>query len=167
MKLDSRLTALEANLNNKSLCTVYYKAGQGPSGGEEGLHLPIDKALKEAKTGHVKSIELPLTFNEQQAEYLYGRGVLEKAFRDIQEGTRRDTDNPSFSSLILCSKPILYAKQAPPVGRVGGYFVTEDGEVFHQTHWREMLEKHKAGFIIVTDYDESKEPWYQPERSKP
>lgn len=162
MKLESKVTALErASTASAKLCSVTYKAGQGPEG---GILLPMDKALQEARTGRVKEIHFPLTFNEEQAERLYSRNQLDKWFADYKDGIRRDTEPPSTASLILCSKPVVFARQAPPRGRVGGNFITEDGTPFHQTQWRDILTKHNAGFIIVRDYDESREPWHK-ERS--
>ena len=55
----------------------------------------------------------------------------------------------------------MFARQAPPHGRIGGYFITEDGTTFHQSQWKEILTNYDAGFIIVRDYDESQEPWYK------
>lgn len=48
----------------------------------------------------------------------------------------------------MSSLPIVYAHQAPPHGSCGGYFETD------------------AGFIIVKDYDETKEPWWIAGRSR-
>lgn len=83
------------------------------------------------------------------------------------EGIRRDDGSqgePSSSNLIFCSKPVVYARQQPPCNGVGGHLITEDGIPFHQTEWRDVLKKYNAGFIIVLDYDDSKEPWHK-ERS--
>ena len=157
MKIESKVAALErASTASAKLCSVVYKAGQGPEG---EILLPMEKALQEARTGHVKDIRFPLTFNEEQAERLYTRNYLDKWFADYKAGIRRDTEQPSAQSLILCAKPVVFARQAPPQGRVGGNFITEDGTTFHQTEWREILPKYNAGFIIVRDYDESQEPW--------
>ena len=157
MKIESKVAALErASTASAKLCSVVYKAGQGPEG---EILLPMEKALQEARTGHVKDIRFPLTFNEEQAERLYTRNYLDKWFTDYKAGIRRDTEQPSAQSLILCAKPVVFARQAPPQGRVGGNFITEDGTTFHQTEWREILPKYNAGFIIVRDYDESQEPW--------
>ena len=162
MKLASKVAALErASTAPAKLCSVTYKAGQGPEG---AIHLPMEKALQEAKTGHVKQIRFPLTINEEQAERLYSMNQLDQWFEGYKEGIRRDTEQPSAQSLILCSKPIVFARQAPPHGRIGGYFITEDGTTFHQTEWRDILTKYHAGFIIVQNYDESQEPWHK-ERS--
>lgn len=162
MKLESKVAGLErASTAPAKLCSVTYKAGQGPEG---EILLPMDKALQEARTGHVKEIRFPLTFSEEQAERLYSRNQLDKWFADYKEGTRRDTDPPSAQSLILCSKPVVFARQAPPCGRVGGNFITEDGTPFHQSEWQKILDRYNAGFIIVRDYDESQEPWHK-ERS--
>ena len=140
-----------------------YKACQGPEG---EILLPLEKALQEAETGHVKEIRFRRTFNEKQAERLYSQNQLDQWFEGYKEGIRRDTEQPSAQSLILCSKPIVFARQAPPHGRIGGYFITEDGTTFHQTEWRDILTKYHAGFIIVQNYDESQEPWHK-ERSYP
>lgn len=157
MKIESKVAALErTSTASAKLCRVVYKAGQGPEG---EILLPMEKALQEARTGHVKDIRFPLTFNEEQAERLYSRNQLDKWFADYKEGIRRDTEQPSAQSLILCTKPVVFARQAPPQGRVGGNFITEDGTPFHQSEWREILPKYNAGFIIVRDYDESQEPW--------
>lgn len=158
MKLESKVTALErTSTASAKLCSVTYKAGQGPEG---EILLPMEKALQEARTGRVKDIRFPLTFNEEQAERLYSRNQLDKWFVDYKDGIRRDTEQPSAQSLILCAKPVVFARQAPPHGRIGGYFITEDGTTFHQTKWRDILTKYNAGFIIVRDYDESQEPWH-------
>lgn len=162
MKLESKVTALErSSTASAKLCSVTYKANQGPEG---EIFLPMDKALQEARTGHVKEIHFPLTFNEEQAERLYSRNEVERLFADYGAGIKRDTDPPSTDRLILCTKPVVFARQAPPKGRVGGNFTTEDGTPFHQTEWRKILTQYNAGFIIVRDYDESQEPWYK-ERS--
>ena len=162
MKIESKVAALErASTASAKLCSVVYKAGQGPEG---EILLPMDKALQEARTGHVKDIRFPLTFNEEQAERLYTRDQLDKWFTDYKEGIRRDTEQPSAQSLILCTKPVVFARQAPPRGRVGGNFITEDGTPFHQSQWREILQQYNAGFIIVRDYDESREPWSRNEQ---
>ncbi len=162
MKLESKVTALErASTASAKLCSVVYKAGQGPEG---EILLPLDKALQEAKTGHVKDIRFPLTFNEEQAERLYSRNQLDKWFSDYRDGIKRDSDPPSTANLVLCSKPVVFARQAPPHGRIGGYFITDDGTPFHQTEWQDILKNYNAGFIIVRDYDETREPWHK-ERS--
>ena len=159
MKLESKVTALEkASTASAKLCSVTYKAGQGPEG---EILLPMEKALQEARTGHVKDIRFPLTFNEEQAERLYSRNQLDSWFADYKEGIRRDTEQTSAQRLILCTKPVVFARQAPPHGRVGGNFITEDGTPFHQTQWNDILTKYNAGFIIVQDYDESREPWHK------
>lgn len=159
MKLESKVTALErASTASAKLCSVVYKAGQGPDG---EITLPLDKALQEAKTGHVKEIHFPLTFMELQAERVNTTNFIESWFADYRAGIKRDTEPVTAGNLILCAKPIVFARQAPPQGRVGGYFITEDGTPFHQTEWREILAKHDAGFIIVRNYDESQEPWYK------
>lgn len=164
MKLESKVAALErASTAPAKLCSVTYKHGQGPEG---EIRLPMDKALQEARTGHVKEIRFPLTFNEEQTERLYGLSALDRAIEDMLEGVRRDTSPPSAGSLILCTKPVVFARQAPPRGRVGGNFITEDGTPFHQSEWRDILNKYNAGFIIVQNYDESREPWHK-ERSNP
>lgn len=162
MKLENKVAALErASTTSAKLCSVTYKVGQGPEG---EILLTVEKALQEARTGRVKEIRFPLTFNEEQAERLYTRNELERWFADCRDGIRRDTDAPSTDNLILCSKPVVFARQAPPRGRVGGYFITEDGTPFHQTEWKTILTQYDAGFIIVLDYDETREPWHQ-ERS--
>lgn len=162
MKLESKVTALErSSTASAKLCSVTYKANKGPEG---EIFLPMDKALQEARTGHVKEIRFPLTFNEEQAERLYSRNQLDKWLADYKYGIRRDTEPPSTGNLILCSQPVVFARQAPPRGRVGGNFITEDGTPFHQSEWRDILTKYNAGFIIVRDYDDSREPWHK-ERS--
>lgn len=159
MKLDNRVKTLEKTAGAKKLCEVVYKVGQGS---EEPVSMPLEKALQEARTGHVKDIHFPLTFNEQEAEFRYGLNTLDSIFHDVAAGIRRDTEPPCFSdSLVLCSKPPVFARQSPPQGRCGGYFVTDDGEIFHQTAFKELLDRRGAGFIIVLDYDETKEPWWR------
>lgn len=156
MKLESKVTALErASTAPTKLCSVTYKANQGPEG---EILLPMDKALQEARTGHVKAIHFPLTFNEEQAERLYTLSALDRAFEEMRG--ERDTAPPSAGRLIFCTKPVVFARQAPPRGGVGGNLITEDGTPFHQTEWRDILTKYNAGFIIVRDYDESREPWH-------
>lgn len=162
MKLDGKITALErASTTPAKLCCVTYKANQGPAG---EIRLSMDKALQEARTGRVKEIHFPLTFNEEQAERLYARDELERWLSDYRAGINRDLYKSAADRLILCTKPVVFARQAPPRGRIGGYFITEDGTPFHQTQWQEILSQYGAGFIIVRDYDESKEPWHK-ERS--
>lgn len=161
MKLSNRVKNLESSTALASLCRVVYKAGKGPEG--EAL-LPFDKAVQEARVGRVKRIEFPLSFNEQQAEKAASKNILDQ-LSDAIEGIRRDTGAPDAGRLILCTKPIVYAKQTLPKHGIGGYFVTQDGETFHQTQWREVMASRGAGFIIVQEYDESREPWHK-ERSK-
>lgn len=155
MKLESKIAALEKASTGK-LCTVQYKWGCGPAGEVE---VPLDKALQEARAGKLKHIDFPLTFNEEQTERLHKTDALAEIFESI-EGIKRDSHSPDCGNLLLCSKPIVYARQAPPRGGVGGNLITEDGTPFHQTEWRDILAKYNAGFIIVLDYDEAKEPWY-------
>lgn len=164
MKLESKVTALErASTASTKLCSVVYKAGQGPEG---EIMLPVDKALQEARTGHVKEIHFPLTFMEEQAERVHTANFIESWFVDYRDRIRRDTPPVSAGNLILCSKPVIFARQAPPRGRVGGNFITEDGVPFHQSEWRDILHRYNAGFIIVRDYDESQEPWYKDKEQK-
>jgi len=164
MRLEGKVAALERASNAPAkLCSVTYKVGQGPEG---EILLPMGKALQEARTGRVKEICFPMTFNEEQAERLYARNQIERWFADQRDGIRRDTEPPSTGNLILCTKPVVFARQAPPRGRVGGNFITEDGTPFHQSEWCDILNKYNAGFIIVQNYDESREPWHK-ERSNP
>ena len=165
MKLESKVAALErASTGSAKLCSVTYKYGQGP----EGTQLPLDKALLEAKTGKVKRIEFPLTFIEEQRERLHSKSVLASRITEAIEGIRRDDgtqgDPSRGGNLILCSKPVLFARQAAPHGRFNGYLELEDGTIFHQCEWRDVLTAHNAGFIIVRDYDDTREPWHK-ERS--
>ena len=157
MSLKHQVRALEKAAKVKGNCTVRYKVGRGPAG---EVIIPIEKALEDARKGLVKAMEFPLTFSEEQAERASGVDILAE-IGEIMDGIRRDTHKCRGSSdvFVLCSRPIVYAHQAPPKGWCGGYFVTEDGEEFHQTDWKEILAKRCAGFIIVPDYDESKEPW--------
>lgn len=163
MSLTRKVASLEKSLQTTGVCTVRYKVGRGPSGEHE---IPVETALEAARKGALKSIHFPLSFHEQQAERASGRDVLEEIGEAI-EGVRRDTGTPSLSDrLILCSKPVIFARQAPPKSfcghLIGGYFITEERrpEEFHQGQWKEMLDRRGAGFIIVQDYDESKEPWH-------
>lgn len=156
MNLEKKVAALERASTSK-LCSVIYKVGQGPEG---EIMLPMDKALQEARTGHVKEIHFPLTFNEEQAEQLYATNQVERWFADCRSGIKRDNTTPvTRDRLILCTKPVVFARQAPPRGGVGGYLTAEDGTPFHQSEWEKILHQHNAGFIIVQGYDESKEPW--------
>ena len=97
-----------------------YKANQGPEG---EIVLPIDKALQEARTGHVKRIAFPLTFNEEQRERLNTKNQLASRITEVIEGIRRDDgsqgDPHRDGSLILCSKPVVFARQIAK----GGIFV--------------------------------------------
>ena len=154
MSMKGRVKALERG-SGDGLCEVHYKWGRGSPTHSK---LPLEKALSEARAGKLKCIYFPLSFTEEQAERAYGGDVLAEAFEEMN-GIQRDTHAPGCDRLVICTKPVVYAKQAPPHGRCGGYFQTEDGTVFHQTEWDEILQKYNAGFIIVTEYDESKEPW--------
>lgn len=158
MNLESKVSALEKAYTTKP-CTVRYKVGQGPAG---EIPLPVEKALQEARAGRLKAIHFPLTFNEQQAERVSKQDVFAE-IDDAIRGIKRDTYDPSRSSLVLCSKPIAYAKQIPLRGQYNGYLEMEDGTVFHQSEWREILAMHNAGFIIVRDYDDTREPWNRKE----
>ena len=162
MKLKSKVTALErSSTASAKLCSVTYKANQGP----EGAQLPLEKALAEAKTGKVKRIDFPLTFNEEQRERLNTKNQLASRITEVIEGIRRDDgsqgDPHRDGSLILCSKPVVFARQIAKGGRYNGYLETEDGTIFHQSEWRDILTKYNAGFIIVRDYDDSREPWHK------
>lgn len=160
MNLPSKVEKLERQVaanSETTLCEVSYKAGQGPA---DPVMMPTRKALDEALTGRVKRIDFPLTFNEKQAERAAGRKELASLFEEVFDGVKRDTEEAT-EKLVLCSRPVIMAKQIPPKGRIGGYFATLDtGEEFHQSNYRELLKRRKAGFVIVQDYDESKEPWY-------
>lgn len=156
MKLESKVKALEKASTGKP-CTVVYKAEQGPAG---DVPLPLEKALQEGRAGHLRAIHFPLTFNEEQRERVHKRDIFAEIGETL-EGIQRDTYDPSRSdSLLFCSKPIVFAKQIPLHGQYNGYLETEDGTVFHQSEWRDILSKYNAGFIIVLDYDDTKEPWY-------
>ena len=162
MKLTGKVAALEkAAAAAVKLCSVTYKVNQGPEG---EISMPMDKALQEARTGHVKEIRFPLTFNEEQAERLYAQNEVNRWFEDSINGYKRDTEPPSIDRLLFCTKPVVFARQAPPISGIGGNLITEDGTPFHQSEWRDVLTRYNAGFIIVQDYDETKEPWYK-ERS--
>lgn len=155
MKLESKITALEKASTGKP-CSVVYKAEQGPAG---EIPMPMEKALQEGRAGRLKAIHFPLTFNEEQRERVHKRDIFAEIGEAI-EGIQRDTYDPSRSrSMIFCSKPIIYAKQISLRGQYNGYLEAEDGTVFHQAEWREILAKYNAGFIIVRDYDDTKEPW--------
>lgn len=161
MSLKGKIYALEKDLAPAGVCIVQYKVGCGPAGSHE---IPQEKALEAARKGLLKSITFPLSFHEQQAERASGRDLW-AAIGEAVEGVRRDTGTPSMADrLILCSRPIIFARQAPVEysgGQpLGGNFITDDGEEFHQSQWKELLDKRGAGFIIVQDYDESKEPWH-------
>lgn len=159
MSIGQRVKRLE-KLAQPEVCTVTYKAMYSDLREEQ---LPIDKAMEAARAGRVKAISFHLTFNEEQAERSSGHAIMDEICEEMQ-GIMRDTRSASVSSrLLLCTKPIVYAKQAPPKecnGHfVGGNFITEDGQEFHQTEWEKILKERDAGFIVVTDYDESREPW--------
>lgn len=159
MKIETKIAALEKASTAKP-CAVRYKAAHGPSG---EIPMPVEKALQEGRAGHLKSIHFPLTFNEQQAERVHKQDIFAE-IDDAIRGIKRDTYDPSRSSLVLCSKPIAYAKQIPLHGQYNGYLEMEDGTVFHQSEWREILAKYNAGFIIVRDYDDTREPWNKKEQ---
>ncbi|MBR6571497.1 MAG: hypothetical protein IKK75_13695 [Clostridia bacterium] len=154
MSLDTKLKKIETAMAGGGRdCTVQYKWGKGPLG---SVRIPVADALTDGRAGKLKSIFFPLTFNEEQTERYHHNDILHE-IDDFIDGIRRDTNEPTCSNLIICSRPIVYARQHPT--KRGGYYITEDGHVFFQTEWREVLEKYGAGFIIVKDYDESKEPW--------
>lgn len=160
MKLENRVRAMEKASTEKP-CSVVYKAEQGPAG---EISMPMEKALQEGRAGRLKAIHFPLTFTEEQRERVHKRDIFAE-IGEALEGIQRDTYDPSrSSSLVFCSKPIVYAKQIPLHGRYNGYLETEDGTVFHQSEWRAILAKYNAGFIIVRDYDDTREPWHK-ERS--
>lgn len=159
MSIGQRVKRLE-KLAQPEMCTVTYKAMYSDLREEQ---LPIDKAMEAARAGRVKAISFHLTFNEEQAERSSGQASMDEIIEEMR-GVMRDTRSASVSSrLLLCTKPVVYAKQAPPKecnGHfVGGNFITEDGQEFHQTEWEKILKERGAGFIVVTDYDESREPW--------
>ena len=159
MKLESKVKALEKASTAKP-CTVVYKAEQGPAG---DVPLPLEKALQEGRAGRLKAIHFPLTFNEEQVERVHRRDILAEIGEAI-EGIKRDTYDPSRStSLLFCSKPIVFATQATLHGQYNGYLETEDGTIFHQSEWRDILARYNAGFIIVRDYDDTREPWHRKE----
>lgn len=163
MKLESKVASLErASTASAKLCKVTYKAGQGPEG---EIMLPLDKALSESKTGKVKRIEFPLTFTEEQRERLRSKEFFAGRISEVLEGIRRDDgtqgDPYRGGNLIFCSKPVIFAKQAAIRGRYGGYLEAEDGTIFHQSEWRDVLKMNGAGFIIVQNYDDTREPWHK------
>lgn len=164
MRIAAKVESLEKHQKARSaadLCEVEYKVHQGPA---VPVFMPIEKALSEARTGRIKSINFPLSFNEQEAERAHGYKELDQIFDEVFNGINRDTSEAT-EKLILCSKPCIMAKQLPPKDcnghAIGGNFATLDtGEEFHQSNYRELLQRRKAGFVIVQDYDESKEPWF-------
>lgn len=161
MSVKKRVSALE-KVWSPGLCMVKYKAMYSDLREEQ---LPLDKAFEAAKAGRVAAITFPLSFNESMAEVRSGQAIMDEIIEEMR-GVMRDTGSPSVSSrLLLCTKPIVYAKQAPPKDcfghLVGGCFITEDGQEFHQSEWEKILKERDAGFIVVTDYDESREPWHK------
>lgn len=154
MSLDTKIKKIEAAMAGGGRdCIVQYKWGKGPAG---SVSIPVADALTEGRAGKLKSITFPLAFSEEQAERYHHADTM-SAIAEIVEGVRRDTSEPTCNNLIICSRPIVYARQHPT--KSGGYYITEDGHVFFHTEWRAVLEKYGAGYIIVKDYDESKEPW--------
>lgn len=145
---------------SQGLCDVTYKALRRDAPPEA---MTLERAFAEARRGVVKEIRFPLTFDETQAEMRAGSAILDELHEEMQ-GIMRDTRPTSVSTrLLLCSKPIIYARQAPPKQcnghLLGGNFITEDGQEFHQSEWQKILKERGAGFIVVKDYDESREPW--------
>lgn len=161
MSTKTTVARLEKTVQAKQgLCDVTYKVLRKNAPGES---MTLERAFAEARRGVVKEIRFPLSFDEQEAEKRAGGDIL-SAMHDVLAGIHRDTDPPGYDTrLLLCSRPILYAQQAPVRHcngyPMGGFFVTEDGEEFHQSQWHEMLKKRGCGFIVVKNYDETLEPW--------
>lgn len=163
MKLDNRVKNLERESSNRNICAVTYKAMYKIC---DSVSMPLEKAMQEAKAGRVRQINFPMSFNEEEAERASGHDILAAIMDDVMRGIKRDTEPPSCGNLILCTKPIVYAKQLPPKNfnghAIGGNFALADtGEEFHQTQYEEILKRYGAGFIIVQGYDETKEPWWR------
>ena len=110
MSIGQRVKRLE-KLAQPEMCTVIYKAMYSDLREEQ---LPIDTAMEAARAGRVKAISFHLSFNEEQAERSSGHAILDE-IREEMQGIMRDTRSASVSSrFLLCTKPIVYAKQAPP-----------------------------------------------------
>lgn len=161
MSTKTTVSRLEKTVQAKQgLCDVTYKVLRKNAPAES---MTLARAFAEARRGVVKEIRFHLSFDEQQAEQHAGGDLLSTMYDELA-GIHHDTDPPGYDTrLLLCSKPILYARQAPARHcnghTMGGYFVTEDGEEFHQSQWHDMLKNRGCGYIVVKDYDESLEPW--------
>lgn len=132
----------------------------GSHKGEKEINL--EKAIELAQCGELEEIRFPLTYEEQQVKRMNGLQALDEAFDSMIND--RDT-NRLHTELIFCSKPVILARQAAPKPvnghLLGGYLRTEDGEEFHQSDAKKLLERRGAGTIVVLDYDEAREPWYK------
>ena len=162
MNTKARIDRLEASTRAAAGgCTVTYKALHKVAPPET---MSLDAAVQLARKGVVRSISFPMSFNETEAERRHGLNELDRAFSELKGISRDGSPMGMDSRLLLTALPVLYAKQAPPHAvsnghLCGGYFVTDDGEEFHQTQWQEILKRRGCGFIVVTDYDETREPW--------
>lgn len=160
MNVQRRVQTLEkASQGTAQTVTVTYKPGSGKA----AKQCSLETAFELARRGELEAISFPLTYEEQQVKRRDGFHALDAAFEQL-DGINRDT-SPAHDVLVLCSKPVIYARQAPPHewnGRMfGGYYITTDGEEFHQSDCRALLNRRNAGTIIVEAYDETKEPFYQ------
>lgn len=160
MNTKKRVQALEkTSQGTAQTVTVTFRPGNNKAAKECSL----EKAIELARRGELEAISFPLTYEEQQVKNRDGFHALDTAFEYL-DGINRDT-SPMHDALVLCSKPVVYARQAPPHewggNLFGGYYITADGEEFHQSDCRALLKRRNAGTIVVEGYDETKEPYYK------
>lgn len=132
-----------------------------PSSHKATKKCSLETAIELARRGELEEIRFPLTYEEQQVKKSESYGLLDAAFKCLC-GIYSDTSMPG-DTLVLCSLPVVFARQAEPHninGRLhGGYFITDDGEEFHQNQRNELLKRRNAGSVVVLGYDETKEPF--------
>lgn len=155
MTVKRRVQALEKAMpGTAQTVTVTFKPGSH----KEAKECSLEKAFELARCGELEEIRFPLTYEEQQVKYREGLNALDRIFDGF--GSDYDTSH-MHEQIILCSKPVIMAKQAQPHGNTGGYFITADGEEFHHSQVKDLLKRRGAGTVIVENYDETKEQFYK------
>lgn len=151
MRLTAKVQTLEKTVGkalNAPCCTVVMKDAQE-------CRMTLQEAIQAATEGKARSITFDLTKEEERGFHQ----LHNKAFsREVD-----DIILEIFSQeRVQLEHPLLYSKLPYAIvhedknhtymgHKIGGYYITENGEVFHQTEKDEFAEKHGIGFFICTD----------------
>lgn len=155
MKLTTKVQSIEKSARKAAhtpCCTVVYKDAQE-------RRMSLQEAIQAATEGKVRSITFDLTKDEERGFHQLNlkANILEDLFSEVYR-PKQERHHP----LIQCSLPYAIVHADSPANHVymghqlGGYYVTENGEVFHQSDKDEFAEKHGIGFFICIDDDERK-----------